>query len=144
MIYFLDTSVLVKRYIAEPGSDAVRRLLRRKVEVAVARVTEAEAYSAIARATRMGVITADQRTEAFEKLGEDLAAARMVEIRRAVVSAVRELVLRWSLRGYDAIQLACAMRLASEGLAVDLWCADGELAAAARGEGLRTTVVRTA
>jgi predicted nucleic acid-binding protein len=52
VIYFLDTSVLVKRYVTEKGSDQVRRLLRRDVEIAVARITEAKAYAAIARAVR--------------------------------------------------------------------------------------------
>lgn len=89
----------------------------------------------------MNVITVDERDRAFDQLAEDLAEARTVEIRRAIVTAVRALVIRWPLRGYDAVQLACALRLHAEGLAVDLWCSDGDLAAAARGEGLRTTVV---
>jgi predicted nucleic acid-binding protein len=142
VIYFLDTSALIKRYIDEPGSDQVRRLMRRaRVELAVARVTEAEAYAAIARAVRMNVITGDERDRAFVRLEADLATMRTVEIRRPLVAAVRELVVRWPLRGYDAVQLACSLRLADEGLAVDLWAADGDLIAAARGEGLRTTVV---
>lgn len=141
MIYFLDTSALVKRYVAEPGSEQVRRLLRRRVEVAIARITEAEAYAAISRATRMNAITSDERDRAFEQLAEDLAEVRTVEIRRPVVLAVRDLVVRWPLRGYDAVQLACALRLQSQGLAVNVWSSDGDLATAARGEGLRTTVV---
>ena len=141
MIYFLDTSALVKRYVTEPGSDQVRRLLRRKVEIAVARITEAEAYAAIARAARMNVLTGDDRDRAFEQIAEDVAAAQVVELRRTTVSAVRDLVVRWPLRGYDAIQLSCALRLRSENLAVAFWCADDELARAARGEGLRVTVV---
>lgn len=141
MIYFLDTSALVKRYVTEPGSDQVRRLLRRKVDIAIARITEAEAYAAIARAVRMNVLTDDDRDRAFAQIAEDVAAARVVEIRRSVVSAVRDLVVRWTLRGYDAIQLSCALRLQSEDLAVAFWCADDGLANAARGEGMRVTVV---
>ena len=141
MIYFLDTSALVKRYVTEPGSDQVRRLLRRKVDIAIARITEAEAYAAIARAVRMNVLTDDDRDRAFEQIAEDVAAARVVEIRRSVVSAVRDLVVRWALRGYDAIQLSCALRLQSENLAVAFWCADDALANAARCEGMRVTVV---
>ena len=141
MIYFFDTSALVKRYVAEVGSEQVRRLLRRDVEIAVARITEGEAYAAIARAARQNVITLDERDRIFEQLSEDLADARTVEIRRAIVAAVRVLVVRWPLRGYDAIQLACALRLHAEALAVDFWCSDGELVSAARGEGLRVTVV---
>jgi predicted nucleic acid-binding protein len=141
MIYFLDTSALVKRYVTEPGSDQVRRLVRRKVDIAVARITEAEAYAAIARAARMNVLTSDDRDRAFEQIAEDVAAAQVVELRRSTVGAVRDLVVRWPLRGYDAIQLSCALRLRSENLAVAFWCADDELARAARGEGLRVTVV---
>jgi uncharacterized protein len=141
MIHFLDTSALVKRYVTEPGSDQVRRLLRRTVDVALARITEAEAYAAIARATRMNVLTADDRDRAFQQLAEDVASARVVEIRRSVVSAVHSLVVRWPLRGYDAIQLSCALRLQSENLPVTFWCADSELANAARGEGMRVTAV---
>jgi predicted nucleic acid-binding protein len=141
VIYFLDTSVLVKRYVTEKGSDQVRRLLRRDVEIAVARITEAEAYAAIARAARMKVLTHEDRNRAFEQIAEDVASARVIEIRRSVVSTVRGLVLRWPLRGYDAIQLSCALRLQSENLAVSFWCADDELANAARGEGMRVTVI---
>jgi predicted nucleic acid-binding protein len=141
MIYFLDTSALVKRYVTESGSEQVRRLLQRKVEIAVARITEAETYAAIARAVRMNVLTDGDRDRVFEQIAEDVAAARVVEIRRSMVSAVRDLVVRWPLRGYDAIQLSCALRLQSENLAVAFWCADDELANAARGEGMRVTVV---
>jgi predicted nucleic acid-binding protein len=141
MIYFLDTSALIKRYVSESGSDQVRRLLRRNVEIAVARITEAEAYAAIARAVRMNVLTDDDRDRVFEQIAEDVAAARVVEIRRNVVGEVRDLVLRWPLRGYDAIQLSCALRLQAEKLAVAFWCADEGLASAARGEGMRVTVV---
>jgi predicted nucleic acid-binding protein len=87
------------------------------------------------------VLSAEERDRAFTRLEQDLAAVRVVEIRRAVLELVREVVVRWPLRGYDAVQLACAMRLASAGLALDLWRADGDLATAARGEGLRVTAL---
>ena len=45
------------------------------------------------------------------------------------------------LRERHAVQLACAVKLHAEARAIDVWCADGEQAAAARGEGLRTTVL---
>jgi predicted nucleic acid-binding protein len=141
VIYFLDTSALVKRYVEEAGSEKVRQLLRRRVEIAVARITQAEAFAAIARATRKNEITADERDRAFGSLAEDMGSARIIEIRRAIVQAVRDLVIRWPLRGYDAVQLACALRLRAEGAAVDVWCSDDDLANAARGEGMRATVV---
>ena len=141
MIYFLDASALVKRYVEEPGSEKVRQLLRRRVEIAVARITQAEAFAAIARATRKNEITSEDRDRAFESLERDMGNARIIEIRRTIVQAVRDLVIRWPLRGYDAVQLACALRLRFEGAAIDVWCSDEELANAARGEGMRATLV---
>jgi uncharacterized protein len=141
MIHFLDTSALIKRYVTEPGSEQVRRLLRRAADVALSRITEAEACAAIARAARMNVLSDDDRDRAFGQIAEDVARAHVVEIRRSVVSTVRDLVIRWPLRGYDAIQLSCALRLQSDNLPITFWCADRELANAARGEGMRVTVV---
>ena len=139
MIYFLDTSALVKRYIEESGSAEVRRLFRRRVEIAVARITEGEVYAALARASRQNEISSEERDRAFVLLATDMGIARVVEIRRTVIEMVRELVIRWPLRAYDALQLACALRLRASGSAVDFWCADRELVRAARGEGLRAT-----
>ena len=139
MIHFLDTSALVKRYIEESGSADVRRLFRRRAEIAVARITEAEVYAALARASRQNEISSEERDRAFVLLATDMGSARIVEIRRTVIEMVRELVIRWPLRAYDALQLACALRLRADGSAVDFWCGDRELVRAARGEGLRAT-----
>jgi len=34
VIYFVDTSALVKRYVTEPWSEQVRRLFQRRAEIA--------------------------------------------------------------------------------------------------------------
>jgi len=108
VIYFLDTSVLMKRYFDEPGSAAV-------LDIALARIAEAEAGAVICQA--------HHRAEISERVRD------------------RALVQRWPLRGYDAVQLACAAKLRTEAGAVDLWCTDGDLVNAARGEGLLTMVL---
>lgn len=141
MIYFLDTSVLMKRYFEEPGSEVLLELFHRGDEIAVARIAEAEAAAVICRAHHQGEIPERVRDRALELLAKDVAAARVVEIRRPLMKTVRTLVQRWPLRGYDAVQLACAVKLRADAGAVDLWCTDGDLVAAARGEGLRTTVL---
>ena len=141
MIYFLDTSVLMKRYFDEPGSAPVLELFRRGEEIALARIAEAEAAAVICRAHHQGEISQRVRDRSLELLSQDMTAARIIEIRRTLMKTVRRLVERWPLRGYDAVQLACAVKLRTEVGAVDVWCTDGELVAAARGEGLRTTVV---
>ncbi len=139
MIDFLDSSALVKRYAAEPGSAMIRRLCARG-EIAVARITYAEVAGALARAAREGAFDEDVRDALLDRLGDDLDAFQTVEIRRAVVWRTRELVIRHALRGYDAVQLACALVMHERGGSVRFWSADARLVAAAQAEGLRAAI----
>ena len=49
MIYFLDASALVKRYIDEPGSDAIRDLVRKKRRIAASSLSGLEVPAALFR-----------------------------------------------------------------------------------------------
>ncbi len=138
MIEFLDSSALVKRYAAEPGSAAVERATR-SVAVAVARIAHVEVAATLARLARDGVLGQGQRDAALDRLDEDVRRWRIVELRPRVTAATRVLVCRHPLRGYDAVQLASALELRKGG-AVRFWCTDHVLSAAALAEGL--TVVR--
>lgn len=136
MIRFFDTSAFVKRYVEETGSSMVRTALRSH-SVVVARVTLAEAAAAVARAARTGALTEAQRDVILARLPEDFTKLSVIEIRPALVARVPGLVVRYPLRAYDAIQLAAAGSVRQTGLAVEMWCADGDLAAAAMAEGFR-------
>jgi uncharacterized protein len=136
VIRFFDTSALAKRYVEEPGSAMVRAALLHHA-VVVARVTLAEVAAAVARATRNGSLTQAQRDTILGRLPADFAKLQVVEIRPALVARVPALVARYPLRAYDAIQLAAAVGVRRTGLAVEIWCADGDLAAAAVAEGFR-------
>jgi predicted nucleic acid-binding protein len=91
----------------------------------------------VARATRNGSLTQAQRDTILGRLPADFAKLQVVEIRPALVARVPALVARYPLRAYDAIQLAAAVGVRRTGLAVEIWCADGDLAAAAVAEGFR-------
>jgi predicted nucleic acid-binding protein len=114
----------------------VREALRAHA-VVVARVTLAEAAAAVARAARLGAITEAQRDAILGRLPRDFSHLQVIEIRPALVARVPSLVTRYPLRAYDAIQLAAASTLRQTGTAVEIWCADGELLAAAVAEGFR-------
>lgn len=141
MIYFLDASVLVKRYVPEAGSDRVLALMRRTKNIALARITFAESCSALTRAWRDKRLDDAELQRGLEQLAEDFSAVQVVELRHVVIESTRDLLLRWPLRAYDAVQLSCARRLKQNGASVDFWCADLALAEAARGEGLRSTII---
>lgn len=136
MISFLDTSALVKRYVAEPGSDLVRSLFRRK-PVTVARIAFAELAATVARLWRAHALNVEERDTIMARLDRDFASMSVVEVRAALVDRIPVLVVRWPLRGYDAVQLAAALTVRERGAAVEFWGTDTQLLAAARGEGLR-------
>lgn len=52
MILFCDTSALIKLYIAEEGSDALKMQLSLTEAVAVCRIAWAEAYAVLSRRAR--------------------------------------------------------------------------------------------
>lgn len=79
MIYFLDTSALVQRYLSEPGSAQVRALFRRRRSVAVARIAWAELAATLARQCREGSITEATRDAIFQRLAGDFAEMTVIE-----------------------------------------------------------------
>ena len=129
----------MKRYVEEPGSASVRRLLRR-TRPAVARITYAEVAAAVARAAREDVIDQRHRDTILGRLDGDFASFTVVEIRRATLRMVPALVVQHVLRGYDAVQLAAALMIRREGGAVAFWSTDSDLITAARAEGLHGVV----
>lgn len=142
MIYFLDTSALVKRYLPEPGSDQVRSLFRRRRRIAVSRIAYAELLAAVSRACREGAVTEAARDSVFAAVKRDFAVLHVTEVKRSLIEKTALLVLRHPLRAYDAVQLASALTWQERGAAVDFWGADGVLVDAARREHLRATLVR--
>jgi predicted nucleic acid-binding protein len=53
MIPYLDASVLVKRYVQEPGLEEVSRLIARARVVGTSAITRVEVPAALARAARI-------------------------------------------------------------------------------------------
>jgi len=136
-VRFFDASALVKRYVREQGSARTRRLLSQR-GVAVCRLSEVEIVSALARLARENAISGAQRDRAVAALQTDLTAWTVVEMTPEVASTARELLLRYTLRAGDAIQLAAALIL-QNGLAESLEefvVYDRRLADAARAEAL--------
>ncbi|MEO2005379.1 MAG: type II toxin-antitoxin system VapC family toxin [Candidatus Poribacteria bacterium] len=138
---FLDTSAVVKRYIDEPGSDEVRRLVRPQTSnhVYIAHITIVEGVAAIARRARAGDVTAEHALSAYDGLQRDADSLYSVIPVGAVVSERAVTLARANgLRGYDAVQLAAALLLADALRAepVTLVSADRRMWEVARHEGM--------
>ena len=143
-IYFLDSSALAKRYIAETGSIWVAGIMHPSAanQIQVARISGAEVMAAIARRIRSGNLSQQAGRDAISQFRADFATLQdLVEISPTLVAHAMDLAERSALRGYDAVQLAAALAVHEAALAIgfsaSLVSADDELNAAAIAEGLQ-------
>jgi predicted nucleic acid-binding protein len=133
---YFDASALVKRYVWEPGSATVRRLLAAGIP-ATSRLSEVEVASGIIRRAREGAFAPAHRDRMLAALQRDLPALAVVEMMPDVTGEARALLLRHPLRAGDAIQLASCLYLQREmGRPVAFVAFDQRLLEAARAEGL--------
>ena len=113
-VFYLDSSALVKRYIAEQGSSWIVDLClpAHNTMIATERITKAEVASAMARKYRNSDLTQPNYQIALQDLTHHFDHEYiLVEIDEAVVNLAVELTTRQKLRGYDAIQLAAALSI---------------------------------
>ena len=144
--YYFDSSALAKRYVSEPGSAWVRRIVGRGAahNIYSVRITGAELVAALSLRSRVGTLSSAQATAAIARFRADFRRGyAIIEISETIISAAMDLAERYPLRGYDAVQLASAMLLRSNLLpaqrsALRFVSADGRLNAAAAAEGLAT------
>jgi len=144
-VYYLDTSALIKRYVAEIGSDWIRSLVDPVTGnlLLTSRLTVVEARSALARRRREASIDADDHEFIIGALADHaLAQYHFVELEEAVVRLAGDLLDRHPLRAYDAVQLASALEMNSalvmSGLSgLVFLSADDRLLVAAQREGLK-------
>lgn len=142
VVYFFDSSALVKRYMDEPGSEWVRWALSQSPFAAIAEITIVEVVAALARRWRMGEIAAKEYRFAKDVFLKDVQGHSVFPANRSTIEQATALIDRHPLCAYDALQLATALQLAdalrSEGFSLTFVSADERLCAAAEQEGLPT------
>jgi predicted nucleic acid-binding protein len=134
VIAYLDTSALVKLFVAEDGSEVVRELWDGHTSVSTAGIGQTELVCALAAAAR------DGRFEA-ERLGEDVIDGTFLRERAEIVAtdagllgSASRLGVAHRLRALDAIHVASALVLRDIAPVVVSW--DDDQRKAARAEGL--------
>lgn len=108
MIY-LDSSALIKKYVAEKGTSEVKRFFSGGELLWTSKVSQAEVWSAFARRRRDGDFTAGQYRAITRSFERDWRSFAVVELSDEVMGMIRRLVERHTLRALDAIQLASAV-----------------------------------
>lgn len=144
--YVFDSSAIVKHYVKEAGSSWVNGVIRAARmsggRVHIARITGVEIVSAIARRQRGGSLTPAETSVILTRFRRDLTRIyRSVAISPRLIEDAMALAEAYALRGYDAVQLAAALRVNARRIlqgssAITLISADAELNAAAVAEGL--------
>ena len=136
MIRFLDTSALIKLYIAEHGSQRLVEWLADSA-VAVSQLTYGEVFATFARRRREHLVSDEEHTRLCTAFEHDWGGFFRLHFSDAALSHVPGLCHRHPLRGADALQLACATLLRDEGLELILATSDRQLLTAAKAEGLQ-------
>lgn len=137
MTLYLDTSALVKVFLAEAGSASVMAWIETARVLVTSRITYAEARAALARGRRIGLLSASDLRVAVAELDAAFRTHAVVEVTEALVHRAGQLAETHALRGYDAVQLAAALEASCDEDAVVFATFDRALADAALREGLR-------
>jgi uncharacterized protein len=134
---FFDSSAFAKRYVEEPGSQAVDSLCQEATEVALSVLCVPEIISALIRRVRDGLLTNREYADAKQYLSEDIRDAIIVNLVPQVVSTCTKILEASPVRAADALHVACALEWKTE-LFVS---ADKRQISAAKKAGLHTRLV---
>ena len=141
MIAYFDTSAVVPLLVEdEPGSEVCVRVFLEVETVATVRLTFAEAGAALARAARLGSLTAEAHERALAEFESAWARMDVLDVDDDLVRQAGALARTHALRGYDAVH--CAAGLGVESADTVGLAGDQELLAAWHREGLQVIDTR--
>ena len=142
--FYFDSSALVKRYVAESGTDWMNQLCAAEARntLYTVRISGAEIIAALFRRARTGELAVPDVQAAATKFKDDFHKRyQIVEVKEQLIQTAMILAERHALRVYDAVKLAAALELKAtrDSLAlspIHFVCADHKLNEAAAEEGL--------
>jgi predicted nucleic acid-binding protein len=111
---YLDTSSLVKLYVAEPGSDAVRGLVDAATIVATSALAYTETRAALAKRRRERALRPAAFLSARKAFEAEWPRYFAVDITASLWRQAGEFAERYRLRAYDSVHLAAFAEVARE------------------------------
>lgn len=138
MLACFDTSALVPLLVREPGTPAARRVWDEAERVVAATIVHVEVRAALAAADRAGRL-GDVHGLLVRRWDQLRAQLDLVEVDGTLVDDAAGLATAQGLRGYDAVHLAAALRVADD--TTVLVAGDTRLLRAAGRAGLATAAV---
>ncbi len=140
MILYLDSSALVKLYVAESESNDVRYAIESASAVYTHLLAYAEIRAAMAKAFRLKRVSAGELATFRQQFEQDWREIGVLLPVETLIYRAGELAEQHGLRGYDSIHLAAAEALHINSLpggGTCFGCFDLALNAAAKNIGLR-------
>ena len=136
---YADTSALAKVFWRESGSELVLSVVKNADAVASVSLGYVELVSASIRAGRRGDVPTDDVPIVVDAIALHWRDVVRIPVDDALVSEAARLAGTYSVRAYDAVHLAAALRWQSMIREPVLFLAfDKELLEAAKGEGFQT------
>ncbi|MCC7186445.1 MAG: type II toxin-antitoxin system VapC family toxin [Acidobacteria bacterium] len=137
MTLYLDSSVIVKLYIDEPGSDEVTTRVHAATRLVTSTIAFAEVRATFARRKREGLLSAQEFSTVCRRFDADWTSFFAMDADEVVVRTAGALSESHALRGGDAIHLASFERLlaGADDDELEFVCADDRLSDAARNLG---------
>ncbi len=144
MIYYCDSSAVVKIYLEETGTAFMRNLRRNAPigDIVINVIGGPEVMAAMQRRLRTGDLTPDTLADASKDFSRDFGEFfGRIPVATPIINLAMQLIEKYPLRGYDSVQLATAVALQnflrlSNGREIAFVGADKVLNDAARKEGL--------
>ena len=109
MILYLDTSALVKRYVAEAGSADVNAWIETAEVLMTSLLTRAEMAAALNRLHRMNVMDQIETQRILGVFHEEWESLLRLPVTEMTVQRADRLTSLHDLRAYDAVHLATGL-----------------------------------
>lgn len=111
-IFFLDSNVIVKYYVEEPGSNWVRSLVDDLDNLCmICEVAVVEVAAALSQLRRSGHFGRNRMETTFARFQEDLHTGLFLSraLDAEVLALAADIALSHLIKGYDAIQVTAAI-----------------------------------
>ncbi|MEP7273630.1 MAG: type II toxin-antitoxin system VapC family toxin [Acidobacteriota bacterium] len=137
MIVYLDSSVLVKLYVAEEGTADVQSIVSEAQALGTSVISRTEVAAALGKAARTKILTRPAAAQALSAFVADWESIIRLQLSESLCVRAARVAWEKGLRGYHAVHLATAL-FWSEELKGDVVVAtfDRELWKASRDTGL--------
>ncbi len=113
-VYFFDSSAIIKSYLIEIGTDWCKNITDPTADnrIYLAQITMVEVISAITRQARNGNISLTHAVLAITQFLNDFNHQyTRIQITSQLTHQAATLAQTYTLRGYDAVQLAAAVQV---------------------------------